>query len=414
MRHPTHAARACALLNRTFAVTAVTGALGTLCGAMLMQRGYGPQALAVAACLVLLLSALVGIYGQDANERLQRAEVARVQTFFHAGIAERRAAPRTGMPTRMESLGMAAAKFVDGVRLALLGPRTLASWGADMREQISARRRETQGLSDRLAEDARAIADAALGSRRSELDYNKCLDGVRARADNAAEATGTLMENTQGLVDAVRAVTLETEKATAIASRLAETAFATQRGVATIGEATNAMLAAADQVQHVLNRAEMVGLNAGIEAARAGEAGRGFAVVAQEVKQLAEAGGNALGNMMVTARDLRAQAALVFKRIEDIAEVVQAQHEFGHALSHAAMLQADAVGQVLKHLGAAQGEVRNLHREVRDMTLPETRLSTGIAAQAAIERLPSYAEAMAHILRGLPDFAKGVKSKETI
>jgi hypothetical protein len=38
--------------------------------------------------------------------------------------------------------------------------------------------------------------------------------------------------------------------------------------------------------------------------------------------------------------------------------------------------------------------------------MPDTRLGAGLAAEQAVERLPGYAEAMAQILRGLPDFGK--------
>jgi methyl-accepting chemotaxis protein len=194
---------------------------------------------------------------------------------------------------------------------------------------------------------------------------------------------------------------------------MSEAAFATQRSVVGIGESAAAMQEAADQVHDVLQRTEMVGMNAGIEAARAGEAGRSLDEVAAQVKDLTQAGGIALEAMLATIRELKQQSGQMCERIQEISDVVQAQHEFGHALSHAAMLQSDAVGRVLRQISAAQSDVQHLHSQVRDMALPNAaRLGVTRAAEQAVERLPGYADAMAQILRGLPDFSTIEKATE--
>jgi len=194
------------------------------------------------------------------------------------------------------------------------------------------------------------------------------------------------------------------------------------KGGAVIGEVVATMGSIKDSSRKIVDiigvidsiafQTHILALNAAVEAARAGEAGRGFAVVAAEVKQLAGDGGAALEQMLSTVRDLRTQTEQIFQRIQDMWDVVQAQHEFGHALSHAAMLQADSVSRVLQQLKTAHLDVRDLQAQVRDVTLPDARLGVTTAAQNAVERLPSYAEAMAQILRGLPDLAAVEKAKE--
>jgi methyl-accepting chemotaxis protein len=154
----------------------------------------------------------------------------------------------------------------------------------------------------------------------------------------------------------------------------------------------------------VLHRADLLVMNAGLEAARGGGDASGFAAVAAEIKSVATDGGAALDSLLATVRGLKAQSSEVFHRIQEISDVIQEHHEFGHALSHATMQQADAVGRMLRHLGAMQGEARNLQTEASRIALPESRLCGG-AVQQAVERLPGYADAMSQILRNLPEFA---------
>jgi methyl-accepting chemotaxis protein len=400
------------LVDRAFAAAAIVAMLGTAAGFYLVSSGFDTPALGATMFLVLVVCACIGLWARDALERAQRGEVARVYAVALSGKRDRWVEQRTSQATRMECLAQALAGLIENTRLAMLGREGLARYAADMQRALETSRARSQNLAAGLTEDAHAIATAADGSRRAAHDFAGRLETVREKAQSAEVTTAAIAQEAATLADAVRAVTAQTERATAIATRLAETAFATQRGVTTIGESAATMMNAAEQVQSVMKRAAILGLNAGIEAARAGEAGRGFAVVAAEVKQLAGDGGAALEQMLSTVRDLRTQTEQIFQRIQDMSDVVQAQHEFGHALSHAAMLQADSVSRVLQQLKTAHLDVRDLQAQVRDVTLPDARLGVTTAAQNAVERLPSYAEAMAQILRGLPDLAAVEKAKE--
>jgi methyl-accepting chemotaxis protein len=400
------------LLERTFSAAALVAMLGTVAGGYLVSSGYDAQMLAVTMFLVLLICAGIGLWARDALELAQRGEVARVYAVALGCKRDSWLEQRTGQPTRMGSLAQALAGIIENTRMIMLGRDRLARYAADMQRALETSRARSQDLAAGLTEDAHAIAAAADGSRRAEHDFAGRLESVREKAQSAEVTTAAMTEEAATLTDAVCAMTAQTERATAIATRLAETAFATQRGVTSIGDSAGTMMNAAEQVQSVMKRAEILGLNAGIEAARAGDAGRGFAVVAAEVKQLAVDGATALDKMLTTVRDLRTQTEQIFQRIQDMSDVVQSQHEFGHALSHAAMLQADSVGRILQQLKTAHLDVRDLQVQVREVTLPEARLGVTTAARDAVERLPSYAHAMAQILRGLPDLSASEKAIE--
>jgi len=388
-----------------FAGTALMAACGTAVSFSLAQSGFSWRTQLAVTSLVLLGCAAAGIWAQDHAIRAQRAEVARVYAAALRGQPAPAIWREAGEATRLESLGLSLAGMIEVMRAKLLDGKSVVIWASAMRAAIDHRRQETLRLAAGLGEDAHVIATAAAASRTAERDITTQLTKARLWVEGAVGNTEALAEEAETLATAIRTVTKQTERASQIASRLSDSAFATHKGVTIIAETTGAMLHAAEQVQAVLNRAEMLGLNAGIEAARAGEAGRGFAVVAAEVKALAQHGAGALEAMQLTVRELRAQANAVFERVQDMSEVIQSQHEFGHALQHAAILQGEAVGRMLRKLTAARGEAVALNEEMQTLAVPDTALGGGAAAQQAVERLPSYAEAMGQILRGLPDLA---------
>jgi methyl-accepting chemotaxis protein len=392
------------VLERALAASAVVAIAATAGGAWLARSGYGWPSLAYVSCGALVAYGVVGVWAHDVMVRRHRGELARVYGAALQGQRERAIERSCGRPSRLESLTLSLAAFVESKRLFMLRGNRLAGWAAAMRTNLERRLAEAQRLGAGMADDAHIIAEAAAGSRHAEAALAAHLSAVQHRAGAAVTATAAVAQEAAGLADAVRAITSTSTQATAIAARLSQAAFASQSGVAAMSDNAALMAQAADQVQHVLRRADLLAMNAGMDAARAGDDSRGLATVAAEIKSVASDGGAALDSLLANVRELKSQSNQVFQRIQEISDVIQAHHEFGHALAHATMLQGDAVGRLLRHLGAAQGEVRNLNTEAHNFDLPESRLCAG-PAQQAVERLPGYAEAMSQILRGLPDFA---------
>jgi L-lactate utilization protein LutC len=391
MRQPTSVADPFTLLDRGFALGAIVAALGVETAGAVKGFGLGDASVHAVMFATLGLCAFVGVRLRNRVDSLHRGEVARVQARLR--LSERE--PERPAPARA-TFGGTLATLAEHSWRALTRRRGLAQWGYDMTRRLTATRKQAASVAATMLEDARLIATATSGTQRAEREMLGRLDQLRVLAEGAP-GLGEISTEAARLAEAVRAVTVQTEHATANIARLAETVFATQGCVTAITDSAACMVHEADAVRAVLGHAETLALNMD-------DAGGALAGAAGAVKQLAQTGAAALGAMLETARELQAQSGHALRQAADLADSVQVQNEFGHALSHAAMVQADAVGRMIGRLNAVQDGAAVLQVQVRDFQLPEIRLGSDVVAQQAVERLPGYAEAMAQLLRDLPDF----------
>jgi len=391
-------------LERAFACSGLTAAVATAGGAWLAEHGYGWSPLLAVASSALLTCAIAGLWAQHQVVRHQRGELALVYATAVQGPRRNQFDRRNRDQTRMESLAMSFADLVDSVRMTVSGRDHVTRWVVDMRRTLAGRSQTSENLAALLGEDAHAIAAAANASRRAEVEIVSGIEDMLDTANRAAAATTDMTHETLSLTDAVRQVTAQIKEAAGLAATLADNAMAAQRGIATMQDVTASLGQAADQVKAVLQRAEMLGINAGIEAARAGESGRGFAVVAAEVKNLATNGQTALDAMLGIVRSLRSESTGMHATIDVMSEAVHAQTQLGQILGDAASNQILSIGRVVAMIEAANIEVVSLRDRAREMGERDLTLGTGVAARKAVERLPAHAAAVAAILRDLPVF----------
>jgi methyl-accepting chemotaxis protein len=398
--------KAYGILERAFAASGLLGAAGCAAGAVMRARGYGWAPVLGLSSGVLLFCALAGIWAQNHVMQFQRGELALVYATALHGPRRASFDRRRLQPSWAESIGMTFGDLIDTIRLTVLGRDRFKRWGMDMRKALSERGPCAAALAVTLGEDAHAIALAMNATRRSEADIAAEFGVLSQHAGQAAGATSFMLDEIKALEQAIRLVTAHAENAATEAASLADTAFAAQRGVASVGEVTVSLVSAADQVRAVLQRADMLGINAGIEAARAGEAGRGFAVVASEIKNLATNAQSALDAMLQIVGGLKKEAAEMRVTIAAMGDAVHTQTRLGQALAEAASHQVEAIGRVAKHVGAAAAEITVLRDRTNAFENRDFGLGAHSAARKAVERLPAHAEAVAAILRGLPEFVE--------
>ena len=394
-------------LERAFAASGLLAVAGTVTGAILTLHGYGWPAVVGLAATVLLGCAAFGIRAQNQVLQYQRGELALVYATALQGPRRAVFDRRLLLPSWSESLGATFGELVDTVRMTVLGADRFKRWGMEMHKAVHERTPAADALAVSLSEDAHAIAAALNASRRVENEIMGEFAELSQHAGQAVHATVGVVEEVRALEESVRQITAHAEQGAADIARLADSAFTAQRSVVAVSEVTSHLIEAAEQVKAVLHRADMLGINAGIEAARAGESGRGFAVVASEIKNLATSAQQALDTMIQVVAGLKTEAAGMRETIAAIADAVQGQTRLGLALADAASHQMQSIGRVAHLVGTANTEItvlrdRSLHFEQKDLAL-----GTGVAARKAVERLPAHAEAVASILRNLPQFVEG-------
>lgn len=85
-------------------------------------------------------------------------------------------------------------------------------------------------------------------------------------------------------------------------------------------------------------------------------------------------------------------------------ETLQTQSALGETLGEAASYQIQAVSRVVRQVGHACAEITALRAQAQEIDGRQFGMAAGPAARKAVERLPVHAEAIAQILRGLPQF----------
>jgi len=271
-------------------------------------------------------------------------------------------------------------------------------------------RHQARRLAATLNHEANILAEAsgeidAAGSRLA-ADI-QAADGACGLAQGAI---ARITDHVVALTGAVSATTAEVQRATTIGVGLSEMAFNSQRIIASLDERIGALVLATEQVERLLQRVGTLGQAASVEAARSGVAGQSFAPIAASVQELACSALSAMTAMHQAVAEMGQQTANAAREAQEISERVKSQHERGLAISLAVAQQGEEMTQILRAIDEAQTGFITVRASVEAATRHGTaRLAKTDTLRETAERLPNHAEAIATILRGIPDFAPPIE-----
>lgn len=253
-----------------------------------------------------------------------------------------------------------------------------------------------------------SVADAvgAVGSAARELDESaQQLASLAQRASAGTGESAAIAEQSSvsaallarrmaGLSDSIVAIASAAQQQAALGGQAERVSSSGQAAVADLQGRTTSITSFADSITDIATRTNLLALNATIEAARAGEVGRGFAVVAGEVKQLAGQAANATGEIHALAWSAHEGAGVAQEALSDVAATVKQLAQAAADIQIAVAGQRDAtaaIGEAARDTaeGAAMmtrriEEVAHVAKDNEALSARVSRAASGLSSTAQL------------------------------
>jgi hypothetical protein len=388
---------------------AILAAAAVWLGAWLSGTASDVAGLTKASSAVLLAAALMGmaliktVSGWERFGSVMILEaIGRRLAMYPPGRAVRlppEQTPAIGIAGLIEAL-------VWRVRRLNASPSDLAIPSDSYEAALHEGRAQAQQIVSAMYQDADTLSEASCEFET----LGQHLDAGGRQAGAACAATESAIIRTEqhliALTGAVTATTAELRRLTGAAVTLSDQAFAGQRGVAAMEDSSTRLLAGIEQIEGLVKRLGTAGQSAAAGAERSGDDTATLAPLAAGIQDVALSTLAATAALRDEAAGMSAQVAAALRTAQEICSWVIAQHDLGLALSHAVSQQGEEIAGILRSLEEARSGFVTLRASVDAVTrIASTRLATTAAVREAAGRIPSHADAMAAILRNLPDFS---------
>ena len=264
-------------------------------------------------------------------------------------------------------------------------------------------RQQAQQIAGEMMRQAEAVSVAALQVTATDLQIVSSAESAGQSLQTTENAVARALDGIATIAASVRSTTSGAQQMTAAAVQMAEVAHSTHACIASLDDHTAKMVVALDVIEQSLQAAASLGHAANIEATAQGASAPAFARLASELQDVAGICQPALAEVGTALRELVAQTTEANRRTMEIAELVGANHDIGRAVGHAVEQQGQEIARILTELYEARPGFATLRAGVEAVTLACTRTDATDRLKKTANALPSQAEKLATVLRGLPD-----------
>ncbi len=221
------------------------------------------------------------------------------------------------------------------------------------------------------------------------------VNNTNQAAKEATESTDVALERVGGTVrgmDGIRETIAETEKR-----------------IKRLGERSQEIGGIVGLINKISERTHVLALNAAMQAAIAGEAGRGFAVVAEEVQRLAESSQNATAQIETLVGNIRVETnetiATMNKTIDQVVEGSDAAQKAGEQMQKTQQITANLAALVQKiSVGAGTQKTIALHLQQRVAHIGKSTEKTSAQVEAQVVETRALSEAAKLLVQAVGQF----------
>ena len=397
------------VLDASFSALALLGAAGVFAGAHLAGPQADMVAVAKVSCAVLLVTALTGMWMIERSAEAPRLGVTLLLESLRRHSDNRTSRRAVALsPNQVPARGLAG--LLEGFLAWLdrLGEPAAASTEPEL--AALDRRDEAQRLVAALYCEADGLSDTSNDIEESARRLAGDLDTAEQACNLTQSALSRLTGRVVALTGAVAKTTAEADRVSVASVALSELAFASQRKVATLDDRASSIQSDIESIGRLLGRVGGLTEATYISASRLGHAGTPVVTLALELRELGGAALATIAGIEATLAEMSSQAATATKSALEIGEHIHHHHELGLGLSHAVSQQGAEIAEILRMLDEAQAGFLTLRAGVEAVTRHSLARSAQTAKlREAAGRLPTHAEQVAHVLRGLPDFAPPIE-----
>jgi len=274
-------------------------------------------------------------------------------------------------------------------------------YAADVREG----RLHAQQIVRALFQDAEGLGHASDSMEQAGIRLTEDARVACSACGDVEDAVSRVTDRVVALTTAVAETTSAVQRISATAVAVSEQAFAGQRCMVGLDERTAEVLAQTEHIAHSLRRIGSLRRSASQQAAPDGGAGCDFAPLAAGVQEAASASLAAIAALQVDVARISSQALQASRLVQAICEQVMAHDVCGLALSDAVARQGEEIADILQTLNEARRGFVTLKASVEAVSRHGAdSLAAAETLREAASQLPGKADAIAAILREIPDF----------